>query len=193
MCSRDEDALTTFSSQHAVGLGVHPHMKVGLGAGTLTRALVGQRNQWVLHVLAGVALERAVAAQRQCRRGEVVADAGLVAALPSTGHTAMRGEWFVLRADSAVEGAASAASRRSRPAPATCGDGLQAAPSPQAHHLVDEHRLVTTVFLALPDMEVPRDGGAKLQDYLSTVMPVLRGGTAATCARSTPATRDTSW
>ena len=40
--------------------------------------------------------------------------------------------------------------------------------------LLDEHRPVTSVFLALPDMGVPRDGAARLQDYLAVAMPVIQ-------------------
>lgn len=150
-----QDALTAFAGQYTTGLGIRPHMKVGLGAGTVTRALVGQADLWVLHVLAGIALERAVGAQRQCRQGEVVADPGLVAALPGPPRSTRRGDWYVLGPDGS-------------------GNRMRTPSPPRTHALVDEHRLVTTVFLALPEMGVPQDGGARLQHYLGTAMPVIR-------------------
>jgi predicted ATPase/class 3 adenylate cyclase len=168
-----QNVLSAFSRQQKTPVGIHSHMKVGLGSGSFTRALVGQRDLWVLHVLAGVALDRAVAAQRQCRRGEVLVDAALIAALPSIQHTSTRAGWCVLQADSVVDTAESRAYREERP-PLFASEAVNTARSSPAPNLLDEHRLVTTVFLALPDMEMPRDGGAKLQAYLTTCMPIIR-------------------
>jgi predicted ATPase/class 3 adenylate cyclase len=169
-----QDALTTYSARDAAGVGVHPHMKVGLGVGNLTRALVGDPNIRVLHVLAGMALESAVAGQRRCRQGEVLADAGLMAALPDLRPIARRGPWCVLGSESIDRGPMNAApgGRRSRPNIQTNRPRMAA--RAQAQQLVDEHRPVTSVFLALPEMDVPSDGGAELQRYLNVAMPVIQ-------------------
>jgi class 3 adenylate cyclase/predicted ATPase len=157
-----QGALSAFSARNTTAVGVHPHMRVGLGAGAVTRALVGEHDVQVLHVLAGVALERAVAGQRQCRQGEVVAEAGLVASAPDLQVADSRGRWSVLGSPSMGDVGLGYLKSRTRKTRA------------REQRLVDEHRLVTSAFLALPDMDVPRDGGARLQSYLREAIPVIR-------------------
>ena len=79
-------------------------MRVGLGAGPLTRALVGDQDARILHVLAGVALDRAVAAQAHSQEGEVLADAALVASVPGVDVATARGPWSVLRSGAMARG-----------------------------------------------------------------------------------------
>ena len=192
-CAVDmQDALTGAPAVQVPGNLVRPHMRVGLGAGPLTRALVGDQEARILHVLAGVALERAVAAQAHSQEGEVLADT------PSSPRSRV---WTSPRR--AVPGASCGRARLARGRPAAgepggptvavqAGPARGEAPGALARRLLDEHRLVTSVFLALPDMGVPRDGAARLQDYLRVALPVIRA-TTASCARSTRATRGTSW
>src|SRR4051794_33676062 len=159
-----QDSLTAFAAAHErTGAGSPPHMRIGLGAGGLTRALVGEESYRLLHVLAGSALDCAVAAQRECRPGEVVADGALVASVSQVQVAAWRGPWCVLRS-----GGTSGATPKALPAdPAPGGEtadaGAGIAAGAEAHNLGDEHRLVTSVFLSLPSMDVPGDGGATLQ------------------------------
>ncbi|MFL6026185.1 MAG: tetratricopeptide repeat protein, partial [Friedmanniella sp.] len=170
-----QDSLTTFAAaQEGTGTRSSPHMRIGLGGGGVTRALVGEESHQVLHVLAGPALECAVAAQRECRPGEVIADGGLVAPAAHVQVAARRGPWCVLRSGWTSEGT-------TNPLPADPAAGWGAADGSdgpaaraEAQQLGDEHRLVTSVFLSLPPMDVPGDGGVTLQRYLRGAMPVIR-------------------
>src|SRR5689334_23065360 len=104
-CAVDmQDALTGAPGVQVPGDLVRPHMRVGLGAGPLTRALVGDRDTRILHVLAGAALERAVAAQTHSQEGEVLAEADLVASVPGVGVATTRGAWSVLRSGALAPG-----------------------------------------------------------------------------------------
>ena len=174
-CAVDmQDALTGTPAVQVPGSIVRPHMRVGLGAGPLTRALVGHPDTRVLHVLAGVALERAVAAQAHSQEGEVLADAALVASVPGVHVATTRGPWSVLRSGAMTQGGAAAREPGGLIVAAPVEPGPGEATGALGRRLLDEHRPVTSVFLALPDMGVPRDGAARLQDYLAVAMPVIQ-------------------
>ena len=174
-CAVDmQDALTGAPAVQVPGSLVRPHMRVGLGAGPLTRALVGDPDARILHVLAGAALDRAVAAQAYSQEGEVLADAALVASVPGVHVATARGPWRVLRSGAMTRGSPAAGEPGGLTVAAQVGPARAEATGALARRLLDEHRLVTSVFLALPDMGVPRDGAARLQDYLRVALPVIQ-------------------
>ena len=104
----------------------------------------------------------------------MLADAALVASVPGVrrGHGAR--PWSVLRSGAMSPGSPAAGEPGGRTVAAQAGRRVAEATGALARRLLDEHRLVTSVFLALPDMGVPRDGAARLQDYLRVALPVIR-------------------
>src|SRR6185503_7493177 len=103
--------------------------------------------------------------------------AALVASVPGVHVATARGPWSVLRSGAMARGPAAGEPGRLAVAAKTgqtgrTGPGRGEATGALARRLLDEHRLVTSVFLALPDMGVPRDGAARLQDYLRVALPV---------------------
>src|SRR4051794_30337832 len=124
---------------------LRPAMKIGLAAGPVVHALVGDPAERLLYVLTGRPLQEAAAAERRCGPAEVVLAAALARAEPSIG-TAPRGEFRLLEREPpaepprapaiampvAMDPAATAAVLRGR------GGGLGG-----------EHRTVTSAFVAL--------------------------------------------
>jgi class 3 adenylate cyclase/tetratricopeptide (TPR) repeat protein len=147
---------------------LRPGMKIGLAAGPVVHAVVGDPGARLLYVLAGSPLQDSAAAERRCREAEVVLHPALADGEPSIGTTA-RGEFRLLRHGPPQE-PGPVPSRTGPPADlaATAGllhPALAARLDGRAADLGAEHRTVTSAFVALPDLDVPGDGGGRLQGY----------------------------
>jgi predicted ATPase/class 3 adenylate cyclase len=134
-----------------------PDVRIGLGGGEVARAVVGLPRLRLRHVLAGPALDRAVAAQRRARPGAVCVD-------PRLG----------------LDDVDARMGMASQHRDSSDGDGgpdvwtaFLARSSDGAHALQDEHRIVTTAFVRLPNVD-PLDGGIpRLQELVASALPVI--------------------
>ncbi len=155
-------------------------MKVGLAGGSLLRTLMGDPTVRLGHVLLGPALERAAAAERHARGGDVVLDDGLRGHCTDAEVTARDARWWVVRR------------LRRRPSPvrtarrSTLDEEAAGRLSPFIHpaiaerlragrrELVNEHRQVTAVFVGLPSVQLDDHGAvAALQRHLAAAVRLI--------------------
>ena len=156
-------------------------MRVGLGAGRALVAVVGDPATRLEHVLAGEAVDRALAAERCAARSQVVVDATLLAG--GHGIELARG-----RGGPAVVTRLSTRPRRAAPRPPAAAVAAAAAERlPAFLHpaiaerirrgqvgLVNEHRTVTMAFIGFPDLVSDRPGAVdRLQRYVASAVRVV--------------------
>ena len=156
-------------------------MKVGLAGGPLEVMLVGDAAVRLQHLVAGPALDRAVAALHHARPGEIVIDTALRAAADlDLGES--RDGWPVVAETATGLPDDPARSRTAAPAPADperlltpfLHPAIRARLRSGRQELVNEHRKVTTAFVQLPDVSIddPRTVAA-LQRYLAAGVAVI--------------------
>src|SRR6266542_1471352 len=132
-------------------------MRAGLGAGRVLAAVVGDPAIRLEHVLAGEAVDRAVAAERRAASGQVVADATL---LDRDHGIEVAGEPGAPALVTRLSGRPRRTASRQPPIAASAEGGLAAFLHPaiaeriRSGHggLVDEHRTVTMAFIGFPDL-----------------------------------------
>jgi class 3 adenylate cyclase/tetratricopeptide (TPR) repeat protein len=154
---------------------LRPGMKIGLAAGRVVHAVVGDPAVRLLYVLTGRPLQDAAAAERRCREAEMVLDPALADDEPSIG-TAPRSEYRLLGPappDRLPRTQLMTTQAPMDPAVRTAllHPALTGRFGNRGHGLGGEHRTVTSAFVVLPDQDVPRDGGARLQAYAAIAVP----------------------
>jgi len=158
-------------------------MRAGLGAGRVLVAVVGDPATRLEHVLAGEAVDRALAAERRAARSQVVVDATLL--VGGHGIELARGPGAA-----AVAARLSTRPRRAAPRPPAAAAAAAAAAAerlPAFLHpaiaerirrgqagLVNEHRTVTMAFIGFPDLVSDHPGAVdRLQRYVATAVRVI--------------------
>src|SRR6266498_2419565 len=154
-------------------------MRAGLGAGRVLAAVVGDPAIRLEHVLAGEAVDRAVAAERRAASGQVVADATL---LDRDHGIEVAGEPGAPALVTRLSGRPRRTASRQPPIAASAEGGLAAFLHPaiaeriRSGHggLVDEHRTVTMAFIGFPDLvDDDPDAVDRLQRYVSIAVRVI--------------------
>ena len=155
-------------------------MRAGLGAGRVLVGVVGDPATRLEHILAGEAVNRAVAAERHAARGQVVVDATLL-----TGDGAI--DATVIPGGFAVVAGVSGRHRRAPTRPPAAAAGADEARLPAFLHpaiaervrrghrgLVDEHRTVTIAFVGFHDLlDDHPEAVDRLQRYVAAAMRVV--------------------
>jgi class 3 adenylate cyclase/tetratricopeptide (TPR) repeat protein len=179
-CALSMQAATRRFQAMTTRAGTFPlAMRVGLGAGRVLAAVVGDPATRLEHVLAGEAIDRAVAAERRAASGQVVADATLLDCDHGIEVTGKPGApALVTRVSGRIRRAASRP-----PSIATAAEGsLTAFLHPaiaerirRGHGgLVDEHRTVTMAFLGFPDLvDDGPDAVDRLQRYVAAAVRLI--------------------
>ncbi|WP_202991977.1 tetratricopeptide repeat protein [Paractinoplanes lichenicola] len=141
-------------------------IRIGMAAGPLLLMLLGDPATRLQHLIAGPALDDAVAALHRAERGEIVAAAELrlIADQPAV--------------KSATSGPAIYAESRSAELERLVEPFLHPAIRTRLrsgrHELVNEHRKVTTAFVRLPDLSIDnRETVEALQRYLAAGVAVI--------------------
>jgi class 3 adenylate cyclase/tetratricopeptide (TPR) repeat protein len=155
-------------------------MRAGLGAGRVLVGVVGDPATRLEHILAGEAVNRAVAAERRAARGQVVVDAPLLTGDGAIDATSTPGGF-------AVVAGVSGRHRRAPMRPPAAAAEADEARLPTFLHpaiaervrrghrgLVDEHRTVTIAFVGFPDLIDDRPEAVdRLQRYVATAVRVV--------------------
>ena len=179
-CALGMQAATSGFQAVATRAGTFPlAMRAGLGAGRVLVAVVGDPAIRLEHVLAGQAVDRAVAAERRAASGQVVADATLLDGdhgIESAGDPGAPA--LVTRLSGRVQRAASRPSPTAAAAEGSLAAFLHPAIAERIRRghggLVDEHRTVTMAFIGFPDLvdDVP-DAVDRLQRYVSVAVRLI--------------------
>jgi class 3 adenylate cyclase/tetratricopeptide (TPR) repeat protein len=179
-CALGMQAATRGFQAVATRAGTFPlAMRAGLGAGRTLVAVVGDPAIRLEHVLAGEAVDRAVAAERRAASGQVVADATL---LEGDHGIEVAGEPGAPALVTRLSGRTRRTVRRPPPIAAAAEGSLTAFLHPaiaervrRGHGaLVDEHRTVTVVFLGFPDLvDDDPDAVDRLQQYVTAAVRVI--------------------
>ncbi|HZD67924.1 MAG TPA: adenylate/guanylate cyclase domain-containing protein, partial [Actinomycetes bacterium] len=179
-CALDMQAATRGFQVMTTRAGTFPlAMRAGLGAGRVLAAVVGDPVIRLEHVLAGEAVDRAVAAERRAASGQVMAHAAL---LEDDHGIEVAGESGTPAMVTRLSGRVRRTPRRPPRIAVTDENGLAAFLHPtiaeridRGHGgLVDEHRTVTVVFVGFPDL-VDDDPGAvdRLQRYVAAAVRLI--------------------
>jgi class 3 adenylate cyclase/tetratricopeptide (TPR) repeat protein len=157
-------------------------MRVGMAAGCVVCAVVGDPTRRLEYVVAGGALDNASQAQAGAGGGEVVGEVGLLEAAGVAGDVARRGRFAPVV--TLTRGPAPETIRPEEPDPPADVDPLleRFLPPPIARRIeigqpgfVDEHRQVSVMFVGFQGFDYDHDRrvAAKLQDYLSGAMDTV--------------------
>jgi class 3 adenylate cyclase/tetratricopeptide (TPR) repeat protein len=155
-------------------------MKVGVAAGRLMQTVMGDPAVRLGYVLAGPALARAVTAERHARGDEVVLDDGLLEPAHGDDLVTRDGRWWL------VSRLRRRAAPVRSPTPRALGEDVAARLAPFLHpaiaerlrlgrrELVNGHRKVTAVFVALPEVVIDDPAAlAALQRYLAAAVRLI--------------------